>query len=86
MCIRDRDDSDYLLGMDVTGFKDEKGKILLVSRTNTTADVTYRWYKANAGKTGGTLITGAEGAVLQPEEEGVYYCVVTGPNLSLIHI
>lgn len=74
------DDSDYLLGMDVTGFKDEKGKILLVSRTNTTADVTYRWYKANAGKTGGTLITGAEGAVLQPEEEGVYYCVVTGPN------
>ncbi|MCI8332597.1 MAG: hypothetical protein HFE78_07205 [Clostridiales bacterium] len=74
------DDSQYLLGVSIAGYRDADGKIKLVSHVNTTQEVSYTWYKLNENKTAYIPIDGADGATLLAEDEGIYYCVVSGKN------
>ncbi|MCI8590526.1 MAG: hypothetical protein HFE77_07460 [Clostridiales bacterium] len=74
------DESQYLLGASIAGYREADGRIKLVSRANLAEDVTYIWYKLDENKKDYTPITGANSATLLVEDEGIYGCVVTGKN------
>ena len=75
------DESKYLYGVSISGYRARTdGTLLLICDAQTSGEAAYQWYRTEDSKTEGTAIAGATTPKLMTNENGLYYCVVSGGN------
>ncbi len=68
----------YLLGLTADAITNDDSSITLTATAYGKSEAVYTWYKVDDGYTTGTEI--GTGESITVDEDGLYYCTVTGPN------